>query len=93
MLDGLRPEFESIIAIIMTNLASSTEKMSLTDVKLSLQKYEQKLSKIPTFGYDYRGVAANLVNWGSARALYSNFDSEVQMGADISNQKTFRLVA
>lgn len=36
LLDGLGPEFELIIAIIITNLASSIEKMSLADVKLSL---------------------------------------------------------
>lgn len=36
LLDGLGPEFELIIAIIITNLASSIEKWSLADVKLSL---------------------------------------------------------
>lgn len=36
LLDGLGPEFEPIIAIIIINLASSIEKMSLADVKLSL---------------------------------------------------------
>lgn len=93
MLDGLGPEFKPIIAIIMTNLASSTEKMSLADVKLSLRKYEQRLSKIPTLGYDYGAVTANLVNRGSVRALYSSIDSEVHIGTERSSEKPFRPMA
>ncbi|XP_044477846.1 uncharacterized protein LOC123205096 [Mangifera indica] len=47
ILEGLGPEFEPILMHIMARINASTEKLSLRDLKLILQKYEGRLSRFP----------------------------------------------
>lgn len=64
---------------------------------LSSQKYKQRLSKIPVFSYDYRGITTNLVNRGMIRGdinvLYSNSNLGQIVGVERSGQKPFRPMA
>lgn len=51
-------------------------KLCLVDVKLSLQKYKQRLNKVSALGFDYGSSIVNLAIRGIVgdheNALYSN---------------------
>lgn len=64
IIKGLGPEFEPIVIRIMTKIDGSVEKLTLLELKLILQKYENKLSKFP---YDFSLSSVNLVNQHAKR--------------------------
>lgn len=97
VIDGLGLEYKPIVAIIMTKLCSYDEKLCLVDVKLSLQKYEQRLNKVSTFGFDYGSNTTNLVGrnivGNHANALYSNVHFGQNNNIERGGQKRFRPVS
>lgn len=96
ILDGLGSDFEPIVVYILARVDSQAENLTLADLKLILQKYEQRLGRTSSLSFDFNGGVANVAKQTSRTGHgYGNYrpdsvvDSNSAFLADgISGQST-----